>query len=218
MKNVYILCEGQTEESFVNEVLYSYFCNVNVFVYPIVCTTKRTPSKKHKGGIADYVKVRKELLNLCKDHRNEYVTTMFDYYAMPADTPGVDNQEPDIYRRIKAIEKAINDDIGMKNCSFHFMIHEFEGILFSNPSSFGLVADGKTVEKIQQIRNSFSTPEHINNSPKTAPSKRLEQLIPNYAKVRNGAILSKDMGIDVIMSQCQHFREWVSSIISVAES
>lgn len=218
MKNVYILCEGQTEESFVNEVLYFYFLNVGIAVRPIVCTTKRTPSKKYKGGIADYVKVKKELILLCKSHGNEYVTTMFDYYAMPADTPGIDNQDPDVYRRIKTIEKAINDDVGMNNCSFHFMLHEFEGILFSNPSSFGLVADGKTVEKIQQIRDSFSTPEHINNSPETAPSKRLEQLIPNYAKVRNGAILSKDMGIDVIMRQCRHFQEWISSIISATVS
>ena len=30
MKNVYIYCEGLTEESFVNEILYPYFFNVNI--------------------------------------------------------------------------------------------------------------------------------------------------------------------------------------------
>ena len=42
MKNVYIYCEGPTEESFINEILYPYFLNIGIAVYPIVCTTKRT--------------------------------------------------------------------------------------------------------------------------------------------------------------------------------
>ena len=56
---------------------------------------------------------------------------MFDYYAMPSNTPGIDNKNPDILKRIESVEAAINDDIGMRNCSFNFMLHEFEGILFS---------------------------------------------------------------------------------------
>ena len=31
MKNIYIYCEGPTEESFINEILYPYFLNRNVF-------------------------------------------------------------------------------------------------------------------------------------------------------------------------------------------
>ena len=36
MKNVYIYCEGPTEESFINEILYPYFLNMSIVVYPIV--------------------------------------------------------------------------------------------------------------------------------------------------------------------------------------
>lgn len=50
----------------------------------------------------------------------------------------------------------------------------------------------------------------------TTPSKRLEKLIPNYAKVKNGTLLSKDMGIDIILEQCPHFRQWVESIVSLS--
>ena len=213
MKNVYIYCEGLTEESFVNEILYPYFFNVNIVVYPIVCTTKRTVSKKYKGGVHDYNKIRRELTMLCKSHPNECVTTMFDYYAMPKDTPEIGLHDPDIYERIGKIEEAINRDIGQANCMFHFMLHEFEGILFSNPESFGLIAEDEVVNKIREIRENYPTPEHINNSPETAPSKRLEKLIPNYAKIKNGTLISKDMGIDKILSECPHFREWVKQII-----
>ena len=212
MKQVYIYCEGQTEESFINEILYPYFFNISIVVCPIICSTKRTAIKKYKGGVSDYKKIKKELSLISKRHPNEYVTTMFDYYAMPCDTPGICNNEPDINVRIKQIEQKIDADIGQRNCNFHFMLHEFEGLLFSKPDSFALIANEDVVNKIKEIRDKYQTPEHINNSPKTAPSKILEKLIPNYSKVTNGTLLSKEMGINIIMEQCPHFREWIQGI------
>lgn len=217
MKNVYIYCEGPTEESFINEILYPYFLNLSILVRPIICTTKRTLTQKFKGGVSDYEKIKKELTMLCKSHPNEYITTMFDYYAMPDNTPGIDCTEPDPQNRMRQIETIIDADIDQSNCKFHFMLHEFEGILFSKPSSFRIIADGTAVQQIQAIRDSYPTPEHINSSHETAPSKRLKALIPNYAKVRNGTLLSKDMGLDLIMEQCPHFNEWVQSIVALAK-
>lgn len=217
MKNVYIYCEGQTEESFVKEILYPFFFNLGIVVIPIICATKWTADRKYKGGVSDYAKIRKELTMICRNHHNEYVTTMFDYYAMPDNTPGINCAEPDIYERIKRIEHMIDADINQSNCHFHFMVHEFEGILFSNPASFSLISDETVVRRIYDIRRSCQTPEHINNSPETAPSKRLKELIPNYAKIRNGTLLSKNMGIDIIMEECPHFREWIQNIKSLIE-
>lgn len=212
MKNVYVYCEGQTEESFVNEILSPYFANIDICVTPIICTTSRHRNKKFRGGVSNYDKIKSELILLCKQHHNEYVTTMFDYYAMPSNTPNIDDSTTDIYQRISNIEKAIESDIGMNNCCFNLMLHEFEGILFSNPSSFSLITNEDNVRKVTEMRESAKTPEHINNSPETAPSKRIEAIIPNYAKVKNGAILAKDMGIDVIMRECKHFAEWIEKI------
>ena len=80
--------------------------------------------------------------------------------------------------------------------------------IYSAP--YGRTTD--VVNKIREIRESYPTPEHINNSPETAPSKRLEKLIPNYAKIKNGTLISKDMGIDKILAECPHFREWIEQI------
>lgn len=215
MKTVYIYCEGQTEETFVNDILYPYFMGVGIYVRPIICTTKRTVSKKYKGGVSDYNKIKKELSLICKVHHNEIVTTMFDYYAMPENTPAIDYKEPDVFKKIDKIEEIITQDIGQKNCFFNFSLHEFEGLLFSNPESFRLISNDEVVYTIQKIRDSFETPEHINNSPLTAPSKRLEGLIPKYAKIKNGSILSNDMGIDVIMENCPHFAKWINKIIEL---
>jgi len=212
MKNVYIYCEGQTEEAFINDILSPYFANIDIYVKPIVCTTSKHRNKKFKGGVSNYDKIKNELILLCKQHHSEYITTMFDYYAMPSDTPNIDDNTLDIYQRISNIEKAIDADIGMNNCCFNLMVHEFEGILFSNPSSFSLITNEDNVRKIAEMRKCAETPEHINNSPETAPSKRLESIIPNYAKVKNGAILAKDIGIDVIMQECKHFAKWIEKI------
>ena len=83
MKRLYILCEGQTEEDFVRIILCPYLHNVGVIAIPIICTTKRTPTKKYKGGASNFTKIKKELQRLCGEHQNEMVTTMFDLYAFP---------------------------------------------------------------------------------------------------------------------------------------
>lgn len=219
MKNIYIYCEGATEESFINEILSPYFCNLNIYVRPIICCTKRTRMKKFKGGVSNYEKIKDEVTKLCKQHKHEFITTMFDYYAMPLDTPMIDCKEFDLYKRMEIIQEAINKDIGENNCFFNFVLHEFESLLFSSPTSFNLIAEPKIVEKIQCIHDKSPTPEHINNSPCTAPSKRLEELIPNYekGKVRNGTILSKDMGIDIIKGKCKHFDSWIEKIKKIGE-
>ena len=36
MKTIYIYCEGTTEESFINTVLYPYFFDLGIYVRPIV--------------------------------------------------------------------------------------------------------------------------------------------------------------------------------------
>lgn len=212
MKNVYIYCEGQTEESFINEILYPYFLNINIYITPIICTTKRTLKKKYKGGVTDYKMIKDELTILCKQHKNEVVTTMFDYYGMPNNAPYANYENPDLFERVELIEQKITQDIGQANCFFGLMIHEFEGLLFSNPHAFKSITNETTVEKVQRIRDSFETPEYINNSTKTAPSKRLQRLIPRYAKVRNGTILSKEIGIDRMLAECKHFANWIEKI------
>ena len=218
MKNVYIYCEGQTEEAFINELLSPYFANLGIWIWPIVCTTKRTKKEKFRGGVSDYFKIKNELAILCKEHKNELVTTMFDYYAMPSNTPQIDCTASDLHERMSIIENAITTDVAQENCFFGLMLHEFESLLFSNPSAFSKVTDDATVGKIQEIRNEFPSPEHINNSVSTAPSKRLESLISNYPKVRNGIIVSKEIGIDCILRECRHFAEWVTHIRESAES
>lgn len=212
MKYVYIYCEGQTEESFVNDVLYPYFSRMDIYVTPIIHKTKRTPTKAFKGGVSRYAPIKDELIKLCQDSTC-IVTTMFDYYAMPDDTPSIDHQDIDIYKRVDFIENAVNEDIGCKNLLFNLVLHEFEALLFSEPQAFEHIANDKVVRQLQAIRNSVDTPEHINNSAATAPSKRIQNVVNGYSKVRQGIIVAKYIGIDKMMSECKHFSAWIDKIV-----
>lgn len=214
MKMIYIYCEGQTEESFINNVLAPYLSNIEIYAMPIICTTSRKGGKKFKGGVSDYSKIKNELSIICKQHKNEMVTTMFDYYAMPSNTPGIDNAEVDLYKRISEIEETIVRDISCGNLFFHFNVHEFEGLLYAEPNAFSEIADETVVAAIARDRDEANNPEYINNSFETAPSKRLERLMPDYAKVKNGTIVSQNIGIDKIMAECPHFSAWVEKIKS----
>lgn len=212
MKNVYIYCEGQSEESFIREIIAPYFVNQNIYIRPIICETKRTNVQKYRGGVSDYNKIKKELVRLCKGHRNEFLTTMFDYYGLPENTPGSDLIGANIYEKVKRMEAAITEDLGQNNCRFNIVVHEFEGLLFSKPEAFSVITDESTVKEISRIKERYANPELINNSPESAPSKRLLQLIRRYSKVKDGTIVAKEIGIDTILENCPHFSEWIRSI------
>ena len=93
------------------------------------------------------------------------------------------------------------------------MLHEFEALLFSEPQGFEHIANDRIVKQLQVIRNSAETPEHINNSAETAPSKRIQNVVNGYSKVRQGIIVAKYIGIDKMMSECKHFSAWINKII-----
>lgn len=213
MKRVYIYCEGQTGEAFVNTVLYPYFQMQDIYVFPIICTTKRSVGRKYRGGVADYGKIKRELRFLCRSHPHELVTTLFDYYAMPADTPGIQHSIGELTERIGAAEAAVDADIGEANCRFNFMVHEFEALLFSQPAVFELIASSAVVAELEAIRQAYPTPEHINRSAATAPSKRILSLIPRYRKVGDGVPLAQCIGIDIMRHECPHFRAWTERVI-----
>ena len=216
MKRIYILCEGQTEERFVKQVLVPFLWESGLNLIPIIITTSRTATTKHRGGVSNYDKIRKELAMLSTSHPNEFVTTMLDYYALPEDTPGIHTNVTNVYQRIAFIESEIDRDLGLRNCFVNLMLHEFEGLLFADPSKFGLVASAEAVESIRQVRDAFETPEHINRTQDTAPSKRLKTIIPSYAKVTDGILVAERIGMQRILDECKHFAAWVAKIKSLA--
>jgi hypothetical protein len=56
----------------------------------------------------------------------------------------------------------------------YIQLHEYEGLLFSEPSVFATAINQRYLAKtFQRVRDDFPIPEDIDDGPTTAPSKRV---------------------------------------------
>ena len=62
------------------------------------------------------------------------------------------------------------------------------------------------------IRNKFDTPEDINDSPDTAPSKRIRKIVGSYDKVAEGLLIAADIGLQKLRNECPHFNAWITEL------
>jgi len=99
----------------------------------------------------------------------------------------------------------------------YVVMHEFEGLLFSDCTKLGSgIGRPDLVPHFQKIRDSFTTPEEINDSSETAPSKRLLKLVPGYEKPLLGTLAALEIGLDAIRSACPHFHSWLNRLEAAA--
>ena len=207
MKRLLVYCEGHTEESFVKEILAPYLGNMNVSVSPT-----------RSDGVSKYSIIRKELSRHCKNDPMATVTTMLDYYELPNETPGISTAKGSLYDKVQHIETAVETDLSqVGNLIFNLSVHEYEGLLFSRISAFEGIANDKQIAVLKSVCKGFETPEHINNSYDTAPSRRLEKAIPSYQKVTDGVRIAQRIGIDGISLECKHFRQWIAKLTTWAK-
>ena len=96
-KIIHILCEGQTEQGFVEEVLRPYLQDNGITgVKGILITTNK--KKNARGGMLTYNHALTDL-NLLQqtkidgNYERHIFTTMFDLYALPDDFPGFEKNK-----------------------------------------------------------------------------------------------------------------------------
>ena len=215
MTRCYVVCEGQTEETFIRDVIAPILAPQQIYLIARLIPT----SKTSKGGALTYERVKKFVLNSLKEG-NVFVTTFFDLYALNNQFPNfTENQKKaDVYAKVESLEQAFKADILKENSSFapqffpYIQPYEFEGLLFSDIAKLTEIetAWSQTTNALQLIRNSVETPEHINDSPQTAPSKRLESHLrnPGYRKTLHGTLAIEAIGIDKLLAECRHFAQW----------
>lgn len=211
MIRIHIFCEGQTEDTFVREVLVPYFSRQDIHINPIILRT----GPQGKGGVVSYAKVKTQILKKCRQDSSAFITTFIDYYALPKDFPEFATGSDSILN-VAAAAQAFHKDIDQKNFIANLTAHEFEGLLFSSPAAFGdWFDDQKIVIELTKIRQQFATPEYINDSPQTSPSKRILNICASYDKIAHGSLISLDIGLDQIRTECPVFNAWIVQLESL---
>lgn len=216
MRRVYLLVEGHTEEAFVNELLAPYYVHRGLYLTPIKVST----SQGHKGGVVSYAKIRPQVEKLCKQDAAAHVTTMFDLYALPSDFPGRRSSAYLAARsgrhKAQVLEAAWAVDVGQRHFVPHLLVHEFEALLFAQLDAFAQWTDDDRVLEPLRTARQMSKPEDINDSPQTAPSKRILAAMPGYQKTFHGPLIACDIGLDTIRKDCPHFDEWLKTLEALA--
>jgi hypothetical protein len=119
------------------------------------------------------------------------------------------------------IEQALAEDLqGLLGRRFNphrfvpfVIMHEFEGLLFSDCERFCIgIGRPDLLAAFLDIREQFTSPEEINDSPRTAPSKRVCAIVEGYQKPLHGTLAASAIGIDTIAAECPHFSDWISRL------
>ena len=223
--------EGLTEETFVNNVLGPHLmCRGYSSVTARLMGSARPRSRR--GGGLSWQSVRQGILRHLKQDPQAAATTMVDYYGMPQSRPRqwpgrVEAVDLPYERKAETIQNAFARDIceGMGS-SFnpsrfvpYVSMHEFEALLFSDCKGFADSIERPEIgNAMQGILDRFGSPEEIDDSQATAPSKRILALIPSYDKVAMGATAVRDIGLDNIRRQCRNFAGWLSRLEAVVTS
>jgi len=229
MARLFIHVEGQTEETFVNEVLSPYLYNQG-YISVSARQLGNARLRKYRGGIRPWGQVKKEILNHLQEDSNCIVTTMVDYYGLPQDPRRGWPGRAEAGRASSAKEKAecvelalLNDLAGTRRFDSRRFVpfvtmHEFEGLLFSDCDAFGRSIEREDlILSLQNIRANFTTPEDINDSPEDAPSKRIERLIPDYEKPLFGTLIVLSIPLEKIIKQCPHFQDWLRRLTGLLD-
>ncbi len=217
MIRVHVICEGQTEEMFVNKVLAEVFMAKGIYLRPSL-----VGKPGHKGGNFKFERLLNDLENRLLGDETSYCTAFYDYYGLPESFPGK-KEANDLPRPAdkathmnKVLLEKLTEKLGdnaVRRFIPYIQMYEFEALLFSSPETLATsIGCEQSKERFQSIRDDFDSPEEINNSPQTAPSKRIEKLCIGYDKVTAGSIAAMDMGLDDIRRECALFDAWLKKI------
>ena len=220
--------EGQTEESFVNEILAPHLSN---FGYSSIGARLMGNARQRfrRGGIRTWPTVLRDIVHHLREDEGCFATIMVDYYGLPMSGNGVwpgraESTSSPSAMKAKIVEDRILQDVQSKmgNAFYinrfvpYLMMHEFEALLFSDCTKFGnLIGKPELIEKFQQIRSQFANPEEIDDTPNQAPSKRIQALVEGYEKPLLGTLAVLDIGLDQIRTQCPNFSNWMDRLESL---
>ena len=241
LRMLYVISEGRTECAFIKHVLAEHLLAFGWIAQPITLITGRNTAGVRKGGwrrTGGYGHAVKETWRAIATHKNAVHTTFFDLYGFPTDAPCYEKAKTVTSPQEKArlYENQLKKDVAYmfaEDASYrgdlfipYVQPYEFECFFFIDPErsaaelSYGNAVIARKIDtELANTARDFETPEHINNDPDTAPSKRLEKLVPGFVKNKAGKSglswkIAQEIGVQRIRQSCQHFDDWLTTIES----
>ena len=213
---IVVLVEGKTEQIFIQNIVSPYLAGKGVYITPIIIS-----KPGQKGGDVKFVRAKNDIELHLKQRPDTYLTIFVDYYGLKNDWPGIEEAKRQTTPAAKAekinnaTKSQVNDLFGGNDADRRFIpyvaMHEFEAMLFSDPEKLATQL-GVPQSRIDKILKKCGEPEQIDDSPHTAPSKRLEDLSRRFKKTSTGIAIANAIGLKKIRNECPLFNKWLTDI------
>lgn len=223
MVEIIVFAEGPTEVKFISEIVAPALRSLQVYIKSETLPTSRNAA----GGALNFDRLKFYARNKLRDRPETILTTFIDLYGLDTSFPNFIESKKisDVYARTESLETALHEaiveQVGCRPDRFipYIQPYEFEGLLFSDINALILTEPSwiNALTKLQAVRDGFNTPEHINNSFETKPSKRLEDiLVPKYKKTRHGPLAAGKITLSTMEQECRHFHGWMEKLRTLA--
>lgn len=233
MSRLFIQVEGPTEEDFVNEVLRRHLVGNHAYHAVDARIVGNSRLREKRGGIRGWSVVKKEIVERLQYDRGVFITMLVDYYALPKGPPEDDGwpgrtvpANLPFTQKAARVEQALAADIAValpdprdhRRFIPFIVMHEFEALLFSDPVAMARGFNhAEAAPDFAAIAGQFPTPEEINDSPLTAPSKRIIKVFQDrgydhYEKPLLGNLAALEITLPVIKAKCPLFAGWLGKL------
>ena len=202
MERIALVVEGRTEAEFVNRVLYPHLLVKDVSAVPMAL-----------HGNVSLPRLSERMADLVWSF--DRVTSLVDFYGFrDKGNASVAELEGQIRQSVMA---RLHRPVDESRIIPYVQQYEFEGLLFSDARAFAAIlgVTDNAVDQLTRIRAGVDSPEEINDSEITAPSKRISKIIPKYNKAIDGPPVAQAIGLPAIRRECPRFHQWVEQLESL---
>jgi hypothetical protein len=217
-----LLAEGFTEEAFVKTVLAPHLEKFGVYLTPTVVNTKTFVTGGCKKGGGDFTKLDRHMRLLLRD-TNAMVTMFYDYYAFPQNFPS--NFALSTYADglgeagANDLEAALTNHFNTPRFKPYVHLHEFEAFMFVDEEiTATILLNPSVADEIKAQRDECANAEAINDGVESAPSKRILKLVPRFEKLTQGIIITQQVGLPKLRTDCPRFSAWVTWLESLGDA
>lgn len=213
---MHVLLEGQTESELFERLFRPHWEGVGWLVTGSVVVTKRfLGGAAMHGGVARWAKLKQEIDRLLRGRHFEVVTTIIDYYGLPADSPGMGDRPTcgTPRERVEHVEAALSGHFSDRRFVPHLSLHESETWVYAARVQLAALAgSGALHGRMEADVRRVGGPEGVNDGPTTAPAKRIASLWPAYSKTLDGPRAVSELGLPALRAQCPHLDAWLVSL------
>lgn len=224
-ERVLVVVEGSTENIVLRKLVAPHLGALGIFIHP-----KIIGSGSGKGGCVKFPRLVSDMINLHLQEPTSIITSFIDYYGRQGDPWPSETSAKSRGLTAAQIAATLENDIRAAICADprvdgsrlrlipYIQVHELEALLYAQPDMLAkeVFGDQAKADLLKAELAHLAHCELLNDSPITAPSKRLERHFGAYKKGRgitsHARLFAEKADLPLVRAACPRFNAWLASL------